>query len=380
MKLVLLSLGVAACSAHNWLKVPATRNGNKASTAKPCAAAKAGYAGIVVGKGANIAADWTTNHGGSHWFKIVKAADIATLETTAPKVPAKSLVVAPTEEGKYIMQYGWSKYRNCVDVEVKAGAAMGPPPARAPNAAPAPTQAAGPTNAPAPTAPTAPNAAPAPPVPALNDVNCGSYCTDIMSECTGAMQQFVSKSDCLGQCAQFSASGQEGDKIGNTIQCRWYHLHAEKADNSEHCAHAGRAGGGAGYCVGTEAANPGVSFQVVAKNTNGAAIVALMEEALKAGGFTDCHNILDPILDGEANWNVLVTFCDGGSEHAASPSDLAASLLSATGSAPVLDHLKNSGAVDTAVVNVYNVEGSESTAASAQCGLPVLAAAAVLLL
>lgn len=82
------------------------------------------------------------------------------------------------------------------------------------------------------------------PVVITND--CAGYCTQIMTNCTGANAQYVDNADCVAQCGALNwPSGTPGATDGNTIACRIYHGGAPAVSApAEHCPHAGPSGGG----------------------------------------------------------------------------------------------------------------------------------------
>ena len=75
-------------------------------------------------------------------------------------------------------------------------------------------------------------------------LDCTSYCTEVMANCTGAQQQFTGMDTCMGTCAGYFAMGTLADTSGDTLGCRIYHGGAPaKADPVTHCPHAGPTGG-----------------------------------------------------------------------------------------------------------------------------------------
>jgi hypothetical protein len=76
--------------------------------------------------------------------------------------------------------------------------------------------------------------------------SCADYCTAIMANCTGDMnQQYTTLDNCMASCKAMPV-GATTDTSGNTLGCRLYHAMAAKADPMTHCPHAGP--GGAGMC------------------------------------------------------------------------------------------------------------------------------------
>jgi hypothetical protein len=74
-------------------------------------------------------------------------------------------------------------------------------------------------------------------------LDCASYCTEVMANCTGANAQYKTKDSCMGVCAAFPV-GKIEDKGGDTLGCRLYHGGANAVSAPDvHCAHAGPTGG-----------------------------------------------------------------------------------------------------------------------------------------
>lgn len=73
---------------------------------------------------------------------------------------------------------------------------------------------------------------------------CDSYCTEIMTACTGDVAQYASAETCKAACANFPA-GKITDTAGDSLACRAYHANAAKAQGmaAKHCPHAGPTGG-----------------------------------------------------------------------------------------------------------------------------------------
>ena len=68
---------------------------------------------------------------------------------------------------------------------------------------------------------------------------CVTYCTTIMTNCTGANAQFVNMDACLGSCRGIPA---DTAMSGNTIGCHSYHATAAATGAAVHCPHAGPTG------------------------------------------------------------------------------------------------------------------------------------------
>ncbi|MFP4596684.1 MAG: hypothetical protein ACLFVJ_00445 [Persicimonas sp.] len=49
---------------------------------------------------------------------------------------------------------------------------------------------------------------------------CLAYCSILVNECTGDVEQFSTPQGCLAACAGYSDDGQNGDQRGDTVQCR----------------------------------------------------------------------------------------------------------------------------------------------------------------
>lgn len=356
------ALLVAPVLAHNWMAEPPSRNGNVAATAKPCPAEAAGYVPLTVAPGATITASWTQNHGGDHYIRLVPAAEEATLEPFVPGavgtagivamqpngVANTAPVTAPATAGTYTLQYVWNNYRNCATIIVDANGAL----TAGGNST---TMGAG--------------------EDAMLMANCATYCEDIMTQCMGDNMQYIDNRDCMRACATIPQTGTDGDSTGNTIQCRWYHLHVEKFDNAYlHCSHAGLEGGGAAHC-GSGDFVPGVSLMI--QITDPTALTAVMMKemlvtALQEGGFIDCMSVGMPTLSTDADfqnfYTVQVTFleCPDGISHTeTSPEMNAEALSSAEGSAAVLAYLQKSPMVMDGQILDYKITDASSASAAA---------------
>ncbi|MBI4448679.1 cupredoxin family copper-binding protein [Candidatus Woesearchaeota archaeon] len=78
---------------------------------------------------------------------------------------------------------------------------------------------------------------------------CNNYCHLSLKNCAG--RPFTTASDCLARCAQYSPLGTPGNTLGDSVQCRIYHLGVAGVDVAAadiHCPHAAPDGGG--VCVG----------------------------------------------------------------------------------------------------------------------------------
>jgi hypothetical protein len=123
-------LFLTSCNAHNWMTNPATRNGNTDSTTGPCpTGTDPSVANFQVELDQPFDVSWTVNHDGDHWVKVAPLSMEASLETMATSdlvfyqtyensVPSGSITISGVLEGQYVLQYGWSNYRNCATVQV----------------------------------------------------------------------------------------------------------------------------------------------------------------------------------------------------------------------------------------------------------------------
>jgi hypothetical protein len=65
---------------------------------------------------------------------------------------------------------------------------------------------------------------------------CDNYCQLMQKNCTGA-NAIYDPATCMSKCATMPATGQPGDTVGNTVQCRIYHLGVAFDDPVTHCPH-----------------------------------------------------------------------------------------------------------------------------------------------
>lgn len=83
---------------------------------------------------------------------------------------------------------------------------------------------------------------------------CANYCSTITTNCSGALTQYSTASDCMNTCMHFPA-GTASDQAGNTLGCRIYHAGVAANAPDVHCRHAGPGGDGAcganceGFCT-----------------------------------------------------------------------------------------------------------------------------------
>ena len=77
---------------------------------------------------------------------------------------------------------------------------------------------------------------------------CENYCHLAIKNCSGEPTYFETFNECKSACANFPDDGIVGDKTGDTVQCRIYHLGAAGDDLSGgaamHCPHGSIAGTG----------------------------------------------------------------------------------------------------------------------------------------
>ena len=75
-------------------------------------------------------------------------------------------------------------------------------------------------------------------------LDCTTYCTRMMTNCTGANAMYGSMDFCMDTCDHM-VEGMLSDMGGNTLGCRIYHAGAAAGDPATHCIHAGPGGDGA---------------------------------------------------------------------------------------------------------------------------------------
>jgi hypothetical protein len=94
--------------------------------------------------------------------------------------------------------------------------------------------------------PGSPDAAPGPGEPGGGDAQCESYCSAIMTNCTGANAQYGSMDECVELCgASGWSEGVAGADDENSLNCRFTHAgELAASDPDQHCASAGPTGGG----------------------------------------------------------------------------------------------------------------------------------------
>jgi hypothetical protein len=95
----------------------------------------------------------------------------------------------------------------------------------------------------------------------MGTLDCASYCTAIIANCTTANLQFGDMGTCMASCNDFP-KGALADMGGDTLGCRLNHAMLAHSDPATHCVHAGPSGGGVcgtpcmGFCDITVAACP----------------------------------------------------------------------------------------------------------------------------
>jgi len=122
--------------------------------------------------------------------------------------------------------------------------------------------------------------------------DCATYCTMVMSACSGDNTQYASTAECMSQCAELGwPTGTPGATSGNTLACRLYHAGVAAAMPALHCPHAGASGGGVCGTVGfrTEAST---TFTRVDRMGMPAVSTALVSSANK-----DTYNDENPSTD-----------------------------------------------------------------------------------
>jgi hypothetical protein len=81
--------------------------------------------------------------------------------------------------------------------------------------------------------------------PTTPSAACMEYCQTAAAHCDGANALYPANDRCLAACALFPTTGARGDRAGNSVWCRLYHVDQPAAmDPATHCPHAGPSGGG----------------------------------------------------------------------------------------------------------------------------------------
>jgi hypothetical protein len=163
-------------------------------------------------------------------------------------------------------------------------------------------------------------------VDAAVTLDCTSYCSAIMTNCTGANAQYPDMAHCMGSCTAFPV-GTLADRAVNTLGCRLYHAGAPSAATpATHCFHAGPGGAGAdgttsqcgadcdGFCnIMTSAACPGKYADLAACQTACAAFASAPPfHSAATGNNRQCrlYHATNAIATGAAPGNV---HCDHAS-------------------------------------------------------------------
>jgi hypothetical protein len=324
MKLVVsLSLLVAA-SGHRILTNPSSYNGNSANQAKPCPAKQDGYTPTEVKDATPIPFTWTNDHGGDNWVKVVRSENEAQLETLAVDDPlvvfyqnygnAASGSVTIDSPGLYTAQYGWSGYRNCVQLDVKGTAVAAPLNGGCSGSGSTDTcRITSGVNSQCDATDGSCRCIPGYYIDKNNvcrdpadttQATCSSYCTDAMAMCTGDNKIFNTYEGCVATCATYE-QGTVDEPKENSLECRFYHLHVEGGD-VEHCPHASQAGGG--KCTGTYQFIPGAALTVFGDGSlTQEGLTSLVNAQLAAAGSTATVNSVE-FGNGQNEFQVLLKF------------------------------------------------------------------------
>merc|ERR1740130_683232 len=120
--------------AHNWLKYPLSYNRNNANekTNKLCTTQPAGYTPIVVAPEQKIDFWWSNNHNSKDfWIKMVPLNQLSKLKDPNYIYQGVSnidnfTITVPKTPRNYVYLWGWSGFRNCVQVKVDAAVNLKP--------------------------------------------------------------------------------------------------------------------------------------------------------------------------------------------------------------------------------------------------------------
>lgn len=290
---------------HNWMRTPMSYNMNRAQAGNlPCNDEAAAYTEGAYSVGESISVSWTTNHGNSHYLKVVALADIAGIEDLATDPVDSALIhyteypdkaintasIAITAEeyppGTYVLQYKWNNYRNCARFTVSAADPGNVP--TTPSDSPLGTEG--------------PNA--------IGQGDCNSYCADFQTQCATTQYAFSDANECLSSCALYPTTGQDRDPTGNTFQCRWYHLHPEThPDDEVHCSHASRLSTST-TCQGGEY-QVGASLRIQTTTPDASQLLrGYVDDCLAQTGYT-AYTISEPI-QGDGAYTIELIFTDTG--------------------------------------------------------------------
>lgn len=376
--LLLVSCAVSV-TAHNWLEAPASRNSNKDSTVKPCPPVAGDYQGVTVNPGETFEAKWTTNHDGDHWIKVVSKISESKLEQTAEVGPgqlefhqkyenkqATGSVKAPQTPGTYVVQYGWNGYRNCVDLIVRApsdtpttpggcvvdcGIAYGRH-AECENGGCVCKEGY----------PLDDKLGICQDPNDIVDVNCESYCKDAIDNCVGSAKIYSSRAACLAACATFPV-GRKGDRLGNTLHCRFHHLHVEGGDPEVHCPHSGPDGGG--KCEGGDFL-PGIALSVTADaGVTTAQLQTTVEQALTTSAMLGVSVLSVTEGEAEGSFTVNLVFADSGEEGGQTPLQVAAAFHASTQAQALKKAVEDSATVQALTIHAMPKSATASSGGSA---------------
>jgi len=293
---------VAFCSAHNWMDMPASRNGNTASTAKPCpTGTNPSDANVLVELNQAFTVSWSTNHGGDHFVKmaplsaestieslttvstVANPTDLLVYETFAVDVPSTQVTITDANlPGLYLLQYGWSGYRNCATIQVFEVGGLASYTGE--------TGLGGNPGA----------------ITAESMANCNQMCADFMSWCStySGEDAYTSNEDCLVKCSTLPM-GTEGDVTGNSLQCRWHHLHVEGGSPDVHCPHASYNNT---MCAPGEFL-PGVTITITSDANTALDIQTEITAVLGAQGYDSATVMVTESAD-TSSFVVTITFSD----------------------------------------------------------------------
>jgi hypothetical protein len=285
--------------------------GNVAQTAMPCdVGTDPSIANVAMFENETMTVSWSVNHDGDHWVKVAKLSeegDLETLsveeltfyETYANDVPSGDFSLEGSLPGMYVVQYGWSNYRNCATLQLLSVLDYGESETFGTDVAATDIYA---------------------------DPNCVGYCTDFMHYCTQETIAFESFDECLEVCATYPADGEEGSASGNHLQCRAYHLHVEGGEILEHCPHAAWDGYNADHCAGTANGTDfvaGIILYVQVANQSNEYVNDLVATTLTDEGYTVLH-VDAQHFETEEGYVVVVQFADSAESANTSTAEAAA--------------------------------------------------------
>jgi len=74
-------------------------------------------------------------------------------------------------------------------------------------------------------------------------LDCATYCTEILANCTGDNVQYADSAHCMAACGSFAPGALTDTGGQNTLGCRIYHAGTPSATTpATHCPHAGPGG------------------------------------------------------------------------------------------------------------------------------------------